>query len=67
MNHLQNHIVQFCKMIHITINMYICRLIELSAYHYIALILDNICILLLNNILNYTLVHEIDTMENPWY
>ena len=40
--------------------------IRCYTYLYFSLVLDNICILLLNNILAYPLVQDMDTMVKPF-
>ena len=67
MFYLQNHIIKFCGLIKIPCRICLCQWNILLPNHCVSLILDNICILLLKNILDDTLVKDMDYKVNPWY
>ena len=57
----------FCELIHIHLHLYLCKWNTLLPNSCVSLILDNICILLLNIILSDPLVQDIYPLVNPWH
>ena len=67
MCYLTNRIKKCCERFHILIHLYLCQWNPVLSYHYFSMILDNICIFLLNNILADYLVKDMYTIVNPWH